>query len=456
MNKNKEYRSQLKAQRALLLGKVSAYETMQPSELNAREVEDFADAQWELRNINTALTQARQPVDELPPNLGSRVPGKKGGKSERNRAFANYLRTGETRGVNLYTYSGNDVAYIETRDGPGLSTAPMDMGATPGATGQYAGYLVAPDFWSTLAVAMKAFGGLSNSFKQLQTPTGALMPFPTTDPTNVVASPIASELTQLNVTSPYVFGQGMLAAWPYVIGPVLASLQLVNDAAFPVDQFVSDRFGEALGRELASLAYSGTGSGQPLGIITALAARGAVTTSGGYYQLGTATTVKTFAGSTTELTGNVLAPQSLIAMVQNVDPAYYPNSKWFFNSTMAWNLRQVVDSNGRPILNFMNGFSADDVTSADYTHGSAVAQLFGFPVVIDNAIGNLAASTVGGPIFGDLSRAMVMRTVKDSTTVLRLSERYADYLAIGYLGFSRVDMRSNDLRAAITARPAAT
>jgi hypothetical protein len=39
---------------------------------------------------------------------------------------------------------------------------------------------------------------------------------------------------------------------------------------------------------------------------------------------------------------------------------------------------------------------------------------------------------------------------------MRLTERYADYLAVGYLGFARVDMRSNDLRAAVTVRPAAT
>lgn len=243
---------------------------------------------------------------------------------------------------------------------------------------------------------------------------------------------------------------------------MLASLQLVNDSAFSVDQFVSDRFGEALGRELAVLAYSGTGSGQPLGISTALAARGAVPAggSGGYYQLGTATKVPVFGNysspTLTELVGNVLSPLSIVGMIQGVDAAYYKNSKFYMNSTQAWNLRTVTDANGRPILNFANGFSADDVTNPDYSSASPVAQLFGFDVIIDNAIGALTASTVSGPVFGDLSRAMVMRTVENATTVMRLSERYADYLAVGYLGFSRVDMRSNDLRAAITCKAAAT
>jgi hypothetical protein len=39
---------------------------------------------------------------------------------------------------------------------------------------------------------------------------------------------------------------------------------------------------------------------------------------------------------------------------------------------------------------------------------------------------------------------------------MRLNERYADFLAVGYLGFVRLDFRSNDLRAAVTVKAAAT
>lgn len=130
-------------------------------------------------------------------------------------------------------------------------------------------------------------------------------------------------------------------------------------------------------------------------------------------------------------------------------------------------MRAVTDGNGRPLLNFMNGLSADDVTNADYTSASPVAQLFGFPVVIDNSIANLAASTTGGPVFGDLSRAMVLRVVRNDARVvtdthpivpntMKLTERYADYLEVGYLGYLRVDSRSNDLRAAATVKCAGT
>jgi hypothetical protein len=60
---------------------------------------------------------------------------------------------------------------------------------------------------------------------------------------------------------------------------------------------------------------------------------------------------------------------------------------------------------------------------------------------------------------------MVLRVVRSDarvvaragpTNMMRLEERYADYLAVGYIGCLRCDMRSNDHRAAVTVKPAAT
>jgi HK97 family phage major capsid protein len=238
--------------------------------------------------------------------------------------------------------------------------------------------------------------------------------------------------------------QGMLNAWTLFVGPVLASLQLVQDSAFDIDGFIADRFGEALGREIAALAVSGTGSGQPLGIIPSLGARGQVTTSGGYYQLGTATSVATLGGSVTELSGNLLSPQTLLNMIKSVDPAYRAMGATFYvNDAQLMGLRTVTDAYGRPLLQ-------------DPSKESGSPTLWGYPVKVDNLIPNLAASTTGGPVFGAMKNAMVMRVVRNGTTVMRLTERYADYLAVGYIGYYRMDIRSNDLRAAVTVRSAAT
>ena len=72
-----------------------------------------------------------------------------------------------------------------------------------------------------------------------------------------------------------------------------------------------------------------------------------------------------------------------------------------------------------------------------------------------NTVPDITASAAGGPIFGHLQSAMVMRVVKGAS-VLRLEERYADYLQVGFIGYQRLDIRSNDLRAAVVVKAAAS
>jgi HK97 family phage major capsid protein len=372
---------------------------------------------------------------------------KTGSDTEYRKAFDDYIRHGIV-----------SPSLVEHRVSAGLTTAP-NAGQTDTAN---AGYEIPQDFWVNLQIALKAYGGLSSHYHQVESETGAPMPWPTLDPTGVTASVLGQELTQLATANPYAFGQGMMQSWTLAVNPVLVSLQLLADNAFNVNDYLSRLLGEAIGRELAALSVSGTGSSQPLGIITALNAKGALSgASGGYYPLTAATTVTTFASTApTELAGNILSPISLIGMIQGVDPAYYPTCAWYFNSNQAWNLRTVTDSNKRPILNFANGFDADDMATGEPASSSdvnsPVAKLFGFPVYIDNSIPNLAASTTGGPVFGSMQHAMVMRTVRNGVNVMRLDQRWADYLAVGFLGWGRYEIRSNDLRAAVTVKPAAT
>jgi len=376
--------------------------------------------------------------------------GANGGNTISRDAVANYIPTEDDKAFTRYLRTG-DVHGLTERVSAGFTTAPTESGQTDSGN---AGYAVPQGFWQNMQVALKAYGGIANDFKLVETDNGRPMPWPTINPTAVVAGIIGSEITQLTVANPYVFGQGMLNAWTYATNPVLASIQLIQDSAFEVDFWVAEVLGEAIGRALAANTVSGTGTGQPLGVITALNTQGAVSgASGGYVGLTAATTVKTFAGTPTELVSNTLSPQTLINMVQGVDPAYYPTAKWYMNSNQAWNLHSVVDSNGRPLLNFANGFS--DGRNSQSDQGAAIAELFGFPVVVDNNLPNLVASTTGGPVFGAMDHAMVYRQVND-VSVMRLQERYADYLAVGYIGYYRMDARSNDMRAAVTVKPAAT
>ena len=346
-----------------------------------------------------------------------------------------------------------------------------ELRAAGEAAGSSGGYLVPPGWWQRLQVAMKAFGGTASDFEQLETESGQPMQWATVDPTTTVGQLVGStNTTGANGQTPgqgtaggtanenqqvgdldYAFGQGTLSAYMYTSGAQKISFQLANDAAFNTDQFVSARVGEALGRAKALAAISGSGSAQPLGIITALAAKSstgtvgaAISASGGFVTLSSARAVpQEAAGTETELVQNTLAPATLRSMIASVDPAYRAlGAKFYMNDNQLLGLRGQVDSNGRPLINLQDGITPGTPTT-----------LWGYAIEVDQNIPNLAASTTGGPVFGHLQSAMVLRTVNQSG-LLRLSERYADLLQVGYIGYMRFDIRSNDLRAAVTVKAA--
>lgn len=348
-------------------------------------------------------------------------------------AFLGYLKRGEGK------LSGEHRAVLMERRALSTSQADSDK----------AGFMIPQGFWHNLQIALKAYGGILPYCHEIRTATGNPMPWPTQDPTAIVGSYL-SENTQLG-NQDYVFGQGLLNAWTIVSGVVLASIQLVNDSAFDVQGFVTDRIGEAIGRKVAAELHSGSGTSALLGIETALAARGkgASPGLGGVYKSGTATnwaataggSAFTYQGGTTaqaKLANGLIGFDDIIGMIETVDPAYRQAGKCVFvcnDQTMAM-LRTITDSHNHPLWN-------------PDPRAGGVDDFYGYQVVIDQNTSSVSttASTVGGLLFGDFNRAVVVRTV-DQADVMALHERYADFLQVGYLGYVRMDARSNDLRAA--------
>lgn len=368
---------------------------------------------------------------------------------QETRAFGNYLRYGnegltrEDRGLLRPQASGNPGEALETRANP-LATLPGAPAAGATLAGE-GGYLVPQGFWHNLQIAMKAYGGTAPLFRQVRTSTGNPMPWPTMDPTGIVGS-LLSENTQVTEVD-FSFGQGMLSAWTYTSGLHLASIQIVNDSAFDVDSFVTDRVGESIGRAQAAAVINGTGSSQPLGLLTAITAKGAGSIGGGgIYTPAAAKPVFTVGSntSTTELINGSPSFASILDMITFVDPAYRQSASWVMGDTTMQKLRAVSDTFGHPLWqpNVQVG-------------GTAADSLYNYPVVIDNNMPGLVASTIGGPVFGSLSHAMVLRTV-DQAGLLRLTERYADFLQVGFIGYMRFDSRSNDMRAVTAFKSAAT
>ena len=345
-----------------------------------------------------------------------------GDDDKESRAFTDYLRTGRVA---------------------------TELRAAGELTGSAGGYLVPPGWWQRLQVARKAFGGVAADFEQTETDTGQSMLWASVDPTNIIGTLIA-ENTQITDVD-YTFGEGTISAYMFTSGVNKVSRQLAQDSAFNIDAFIQARTAEGLGHAEASYAISGTGSSQPLGIITALNAATGLT-SGGKFTLSTGKKINVYGPGSgtagyqqvTELTGNALGPDTVNSLISSVDVAYRGlGAKFYFNDTTLAGMRNVVDAMGQPMYKGLQSSDVNGLTLMDY------------PVVIDNNIPDLAASTASGVLFGHLASAMVLRRVKGAG-ILALHERYADFLQVGSIGFERIDIRSNDLRAASVCVAAAS
>jgi HK97 family phage major capsid protein len=253
------------------------------------------------------------------------------GEEKREAAFDRYVRFGEKS------------PELRTMYDAGLNESGFQDSGTAG------GFMVAPGFWDNLQVALAAYGGFGEYYRQVPTSTGTPMSWPTSDPT-AIEGHIIGEGVQDSYQD-YTIGQGVLNAWTYTNKLILVSVELANDSAIDVQGFIADRIGEGIGRAQGAHSVSGSGTGQPLGLITALAATSGMS-SGGYYTLGSATATNYVGGgdtTVTELVGNVLGPQTLAAMIKGVDSAYWPGCAWYFSPEQLVNEQNLSDGFGRPL-----------------------------------------------------------------------------------------------------------
>jgi HK97 family phage major capsid protein len=324
------------------------------------------------------------------------------------RDFQNYLVTGDVSPA----LQKRRAQYRDT-DSSGQAAGSQSISYTAGAAG---GYFVPAGFVYDVDVAAKYYAPLMNgsAFRILETATGAVLPYPTSNDTTQSASLLA-ENTQA-VEDPITMGQVTFGAFKYTSKVVRVSLELLQDSAFDFSAFLTDQFGIRFGRAYERDFTTGAGGGNaPTGILTALnvldlpevIAQGANANSGN-------------AGDTGS---NSIGTVDLTALEHSVDPTYRSRGKWMFHDTTLRQLKQLLDKFGRPI--WLPGIAVN-----------APDTLYGYPYVINQQIPTIApnAPTV---LFGDLSK-FIIRKVREMS-VLRLVERYADYGQVGFIAFSRVD-----------------
>lgn len=313
-----------------------------------------------------------------------------------DRAFESYLRTG--------------------RENADL----QELRAQSEGIGSAGGFLVPDTFRQRLVDRLKAFGGIANVVEEFTTATGAPVNWPTIDDTANVGE-IVAEGGTFAAGADLVIGEANLGAYKYAAGgasslPLRVSWELLQDAAFDVQGLVSRKLGERIARIQSTHLVTGTGVGQPQGIVTGLTGVESA-----------AATVPTYA--------------DLLNWVHSVDPAYRANARWAFNDASLEMIRGILDGNNRPIVK-----RADDSAAS----GAGGETLLGYPVTIDQAFANhtAASQTVNWGVFGDLREGYVVRRVRDVVIVVNPYSRAANFQT-EFSAYARMDAVQQNTNAYI-------
>ncbi|GGU90987.1 phage capsid protein [Streptomyces litmocidini] len=336
-------------------------------------------------------------------------------------------RHGGKQGVEAYTMAwrswmrdGNQDLTSEERSV--LRTGWIDgkeLRAAGVATGAAGGYVVPTEFRAKMVESMKFFGAMRQVAEVITTESGAKIQWPTNDDTANVGA-ILSENTQVTEQD-VTLGQQEIDSYMYTSKLVRVSLQLLQDNVLDFEGWLARKLGERIGRIQNAHFTTGTGSSQPEGIQT----NAGIGKTGG-------------TGQTTSVTYD-----DLIDLIHSVDPAYRLSGRVQFmlaDSTLG-SVRKLKDSQNRPLWEPSIQAGVPD-------------RILGYSYTVNQDMPAMAANAKS-ILFGDFFAGYLIRDVQD-VQLLRLSERYADYLQVGFLAFARSDGTPQDTAAYKAYRNSAT
>lgn len=262
------------------------------------------------------------------------------------------------------------------------------------------GFTVPDELMREIEVSLLAFGGMFGASTRIRTATGADLPIPTVNDTAQVGEIIAENTTAND--QDMTFGQLVLQSYKYSSKIVKCSIEFLQDTSVNPTQLIGRLLGERLGRIANQHFTTGTGSGQPNGIVTAAGNSGVTTAS-----------------------NTVLDYIEVLTLEHSVDPAYRAGASFMGNDTTLRILKSMEDSQGRPIYlpSLVSGL------------GNGVPMIDGYPYIVnqDMASGTSAKAL----LFGDLSKYLIREVME--TGLIRLNERYAELGQVAFLAWTRWD-----------------
>lgn len=394
----------LREQRAALVDK--SREILARKDYGAKDSNEVDAIYRQIDAVDDDLIRHKRAIAEAaaglePDAISAHVPNERRSAreaAEARRAFAQALRVGMDR------LSPEDRSLVD-------ASAPGNRGRIQNVaigTNTAGGYLVPTIVMPELLKKLKAFGGVRAVAKSLTTDGGGPLSWPTTDDTVAVGELVGEGVTAS--TSDMVFGVATLGAYKFSSKIVPVSFEALQDAAIDVEAEVTDALATRIARVQNTFFTTGTGVGQPQGVLTAAA-------------LG----VTLPAGNTTGVTYD-----GLINLYHSLDPAYRasPNCAFMLHDTTFKSLKLLKDSQGRPIW-------LPDGTAGGFEGDAQFDTLLGKKLVINQDMPVMAASAKS-ILFGDFSRYIVRDVT--SMLVFRFTDSaYTSKGQVGFLAWARAD-----------------
>ena len=196
------------------------------------------------------------------------------------------------------------------------------------------------------------------------------------------------------------FGQKEIDAYK-LTDLIRVSVELLQDAAFPLEQYIANEFARAFGIAEEQAFCVGTGSGQPTGIFTA---------NGGTVGV-------------TAAANNAVTADELINLVYALKAPYRRNAKFLMNDATISAIRKLKDGNG--VYLWQPSLQAGEPD-----------KLLGYDLYTSPYVPTMAAGafTVA---FGDFRNYWIAD--RAGRIVQRLNELYATNGQVGFVATERVD-----------------
>ena len=172
--------------------------------------------------------------------------------------------------------------------------------------------------------------------------------------------------------------------------------EFARDAVFDFNDYLLRRFARVMGRTEEQAFIAGTSATQPHGLL------------------------KPDTGAEIGVTAAALTYEDMVSLFFSLDPEYRERAMWIMNDETALRLRKVKDDDGNYLWNHSD------------------ATILGKPVIISNFMPSTEQGSVP-VLFGDYSYYWVV--CRRPLGIRALSERFAQFDQIGYLGTEYLDGR---------------